>query len=590
MRLALPVRISISHVLIILLLTMLLVPFAAKNVEGHGTLDQHCSGGLTGVLDGIGDHEPAGQTFTPSQSPIIGFSIHVRSTNGVPTPMIARLLSGGMGGSVVASVSFPIPMAFGSPSGDWLHVHFSGPITVTPGLVYALDLDDTLASSGIKWTLCTAGYGAGMGYASGGPFMGGADFGFRIFSGAVQTDWAVLSVGMTPITPRAGDSVAFGMVMTALSTTGGYPQTVGVECQIDGGSCGAGTVTYPGPTGVQFTVSTTTPWPATVGSHTLTWRVSTADDPNPANNMMSTTFTVQPAEAQFDFSISANPSQQTVAAGGSTTFQVLVNLVAGAAQPVSLSLSGAPSGVSGSFNPPQGSPTFSSTLSVTTTNSVPSGSYSLIITGTGGGRTHTAAITLIVSQAPDFRVEANPASQIVNQGEMVSYSVNVVGLNGFNSEVTLALSGLPSGASGVFSVPSGVPNFASTLTITLRDNVQTGTFTLTMTGTGGGLTRVANVVLTINPKPVTQTTTQITEGPDLSGGGIIRFIERNSLLLLGLLALLIIILLVFVLRGRKPSIPPPPPPPVRACPTCGKQLMYVAQYDRWYCNNCKEYK
>jgi predicted amidophosphoribosyltransferase len=26
------------------------------------------------------------------------------------------------------------------------------------------------------------------------------------------------------------------------------------------------------------------------------------------------------------------------------------------------------------------------------------------------------------------------------------------------------------------------------------------------------------------------------------------------------------------------------------CPTCGKDMRYIQQYDRWYCDNCKAYK
>ncbi len=42
----------------------------------------------------------------------------------------------------------------------------------------------------------------------------------------------------------------------------------------------------------------------------------------------------------------------------------------------------------------------------------------------------------------------------------------------------------------------------------------------------------------------------------------------------------------------KISRSPPPPPPTgmtQLCPTCGKSLTYVQQYDRWYCTNCKKY-
>ncbi len=37
------------------------------------------------------------------------------------------------------------------------------------------------------------------------------------------------------------------------------------------------------------------------------------------------------------------------------------------------------------------------------------------------------------------------------------------------------------------------------------------------------------------------------------------------------------------------SAAPPPPPPTPPCPTCGKPLSYIQQYQRWYCYNEKKY-
>jgi hypothetical protein len=247
--------------------------------------------------------------------------------------------------------------------------------------------------------------------------------------------------------------------------------------------------------------------------------------------------------------------------------------------------------VSGSFSPSSGNPPFSSTLTLTASSSISPGSYSMTITGTGGGRTKTATVTLIISQAPDFRIEASPPSQTASQGQAVSYSVNVVGLNGFNSQVTLSVSGLPTGANGVFSSPSSTPNFSSTLTVTLPNNVQTGSYTLTITGSGGGLTKTANVVLLITAAPQTQTTQT---GGGVAPSGLLEMLQQNIILLVGVLGLIIVLLIVgLAIRRRGPAYPqppPPPPPPTKACPKCGQPLMYVPQYDRWYCNNCKEYR
>jgi hypothetical protein len=40
---------------------------------------------------------------------------------------------------------------------------------------------------------------------------------------------------------------------------------------------------------------------------------------------------------------------------------------------------------------------------------------------------------------------------------------------------------------------------------------------------------------------------------------------------------------------QAPPPPPPPPPPAPVCPSCGKQLTYIPQYQRWYCYNERKY-
>ena len=130
--------------------------------------------------------------------------------------------------------------------------------------------------------------------------------------GTAHTDWAILSVGTNPASPQAGQSVYFTMSMTFLSTIDPLPQTVAVQCQIDGVSCGTGIVSHPGPPGQVLSGSSNAPWIATPGSHTLTWTISTNNDPNPGNNVSSTTFTVGSTTIQT--SASTTQTQSTVTA------------------------------------------------------------------------------------------------------------------------------------------------------------------------------------------------------------------------------------------------------------------------------------
>ena len=101
--------------------------------------------------------------------------------------------------------------------------------------------------------------------------------------------------------------------------------------------------------------------------------------------------------------------------------------------------------------------------------------------------------------APDFTITATPASQTVPASGSVSFSVSIAQEHGFTGTVNLSVSGLPNGATAVFS-PTSIPygSGTSTLTVTLSSVVGAGagTYALTVTGTSGALTHSTQVSFT----------------------------------------------------------------------------------------------
>lgn len=99
-----------------------------------------------------------------------------------------------------------------------------------------------------------------------------------------------------------------------------------------------------------------------------------------------------------DFSISASPSSRTVNRGSSTTYTVTIARLNGFQGPVALSVSGLPSGgTMGTFSPnPITYSGTSSTLTVKTASSTPTGTYTLTIPGTSGSLSHKTSVTLQV--------------------------------------------------------------------------------------------------------------------------------------------------------------------------------------------------
>jgi outer membrane protein assembly factor BamB len=89
----------------------------------------------------------------------------------------------------------------------------------------------------------------------------------------------------------------------------------------------------------------------------------------------------------------------TLPAGISGSNTISVWLVGGSSQLVSLSCSGLPAGASCSFNPSSGSPTFASTLTISTQPSTLPGAYTITVAGTHGSSTATTRVSLTVSRA-----------------------------------------------------------------------------------------------------------------------------------------------------------------------------------------------
>jgi hypothetical protein len=105
------------------------------------------------------------------------------------------------------------------------------------------------------------------------------------------------------------------------------------------------------------------------------------------------------------------------------------------------------------------------------------------------------------SAAPDFTLAATPSSESVTQGSSASYTVSVAAVGSFSGSVSLALSGLPAGATAAFNPASVAAGKSSTLTITTTASTPSGNSTLTITGTSGSLTHTETVALSVAAAP-----------------------------------------------------------------------------------------
>jgi len=103
------------------------------------------------------------------------------------------------------------------------------------------------------------------------------------------------------------------------------------------------------------------------------------------------------------------------------------------------------------------------------------------------------------SGGPSFTIVASPPSLSIAPGNQGTSTITTTGTNGFNSDITLSASGLPSGTTVSFN-PNPIPapgTGSSTMIFTVSSNTPTGTYPITVTGNGGGVQQSTNVTLTV---------------------------------------------------------------------------------------------
>ena len=214
--------------------------------------------------------------------------------------------------------------------------------------------------------------------------------------------------------------------------------------------------------------------------------------------------------ATADFSLAPSPISRTITQGDTASYDIKVSSQNGFSGDVNLSISAAtpcPLNATCTLSastvtvPDGGDVT--ATLSVTNTGSTQVDTYSLTVDANDGGSlSHSTTVGLTVTGAPDFTLDASPTTVTVTQGTTGLFSVSVSPLNGFNSDVTLSVTGgcptspLNACAFNTSDVISG-GNGSQSLNVATDSTTTAMTYDITISGTGGGVTHTTNVSLTV---------------------------------------------------------------------------------------------
>lgn len=133
-----------------------------------------------------------------------------------------------------------------------------------------------------------------------------------------------------------------------------------------------------------------------------------------------------------------------------------------------------------------------------------SGSYSAVtgydlVTGWGSPTAALINALVAVSTTPTFTVSSSPATVTVPQGATGTSTVTTTVGGGFNNAITLSASGAPSSVAVSFGTnPIAAPGSGtSVVTFTVASTTAAGSYPITITGTGGGLTNSTVVTLVV---------------------------------------------------------------------------------------------
>jgi subtilase family serine protease len=210
-----------------------------------------------------------------------------------------------------------------------------------------------------------------------------------------------------------------------------------------------------------------------------------------------------PTSTSPAFSITASPASVSVAQGSSGSSTITTTVSGGFDSAIALTASGQPSGVtltlsSASIAAPGSG---SSTLTMAVASTTAAGTYTITVAGTGGGITHTATVALTVTApaAGTFTISVSPTSGSLRQGQSGTASVTTAVSGGFDSAIALSATGEPTGVTITFTPASiAAPGSGtSSMLLTVSRTAKTGTYPITITGTGGGITHTTTLTFEV---------------------------------------------------------------------------------------------
>lgn len=207
-------------------------------------------------------------------------------------------------------------------------------------------------------------------------------------------------------------------------------------------------------------------------------------------------------DAGPNFSLGSPTASKTVGRKGTATYQLDVTGLFGFTGTVDLSVAGAPTDSTATFDTTSVAAGGSATLTVVTGANTPAGTFDLTVTGWAtSGVTHQYHLTLIVNRPTDFQLVASPTSRTVVRGTATSFTLSVVSKLGFTGTADLVLEGGNGQVTGSLDASSVAADGTTTLTVNTAPDTNPGIVWFKITATSGSIVKATRVSVNVTLPP-----------------------------------------------------------------------------------------
>jgi hypothetical protein len=171
-----------------------------------------------------------------------------------------------------------------------------------------------------------------------------------------------------------------------------------------------------------------------------------------------------------DFSVSVNPGSGAVNPGGSATASVTTAVTSGSAQQVTLSVSGAPAGVTATVSPATVTAGGSTTLTVSTSSTAVPGNYALTVNATAASGSHSSGYSLTVNGTVPSGGVSNPGFESGSLSPWVAPGDTIVGSPAHSGTHALQVAATSSQTGEATQAVTLAPNKSYTLKAWVQGN------------------------------------------------------------------------------------------------------------------------